>query len=760
MACAVLLYAVLLGTPTTAAAGLMSETFDYADGLLPGDRWTMTGGEFLCRAGQLYVVSERSNPIVAWRGELANDVTVEARLINAPTCHWSGLQVKSRFRVAVNRQFGHLAISDEQAEGGPKVLAECPNWTTYVNDPFDFRLRVALQGSRICAFADDRLMAEAYHPEASGKGGLALLGGWGTTVAWDDIIVHEGADLHTRPQEVPVGIKQSSLLAITAARWDDPHGLYAPGQKASLAMTIANPREGQFSGVVRLRLVDFWGNVVGAQTLRINLPPGGKTDLVPLITPPGPGVFKVAVDISAGKGGLEWLEDLISLAVIDPAPAADLKPRPESMFGGHVDAIRLDWHLDLAKRLGMRWLRNHDALQWTWWIRTEPQNDQWQWHDEELGKLTDRGLLLLGEFLHCPAWAADAPPGIDLTGSHYLYSAYPPKDWAEFAEYVYETVRHYRDHIHNWEIWNEPYYNGFWKGTPEQYARLAKIAYRECKRADPSCTVWGACTHLSTQDWLERALKAGLGKSMDGLSMHGYSVSAALDSANNPYGGVGRLRNLLAKYGRPGVRIWDTEAGVPSTSFLDQHRAGVSEPDAKYHFRNAAAELVRMYVEHAAVGIEKLFYYNCIYTRQPWPARPESPKDKIDNGLMDVGGVIKPTGVAYATCAALLEDAKFEQRVDTPAGLRAYLFARGDTTVGVVFGSFHSFAESRRVALALPDWAPANEPAFRDVMNAKLLPKALGQGQVEITISRLPWFVSARVPVEHVAAWLKGARKL
>ncbi|MGD9519495.1 MAG: hypothetical protein AB7W28_08250 [Armatimonadota bacterium] len=310
MACAVLLYAVLLGTPTTAAAGLMSETFDYADGLLPGDRWTMTGGEFLCRAGQLYVVSERSNPIVAWRGELANDVTVEARLINAPTCHWSGLQVKSRFRVAVNRQFGHLAISDEQAEGGPKVLAECPNWTTYVNDPFDFRLRVALQGSRICAFADDRLMAEAYHPEASGKGGLALLGGWGTTVAWDDIIVHEGADLHTRPQEVPVGIKQSSLLAITAARWDDPHGLYAPGQKASLAMTIANPREGQFSGVVRLRLVDFWGNVVGAQTLRINLPPGGKTDLVPLITPPGPGVFKVAVDISAGKGGLEWLEDL------------------------------------------------------------------------------------------------------------------------------------------------------------------------------------------------------------------------------------------------------------------------------------------------------------------------------------------------------------------------------------------------------------------------------------------------------------------
>ena len=87
MACAVLLYAVLLGTPTTAAAGLMSETFDYADGLLPGDRWTMTGGEFLCRAGQLYVVSERSNPIVAWRGELANDVTVEARLINAPTCH-------------------------------------------------------------------------------------------------------------------------------------------------------------------------------------------------------------------------------------------------------------------------------------------------------------------------------------------------------------------------------------------------------------------------------------------------------------------------------------------------------------------------------------------------------------------------------------------------------------------------------------------------------------------------------------------------
>ncbi len=742
----------------TAPAPLLVEEFTYPDGPFTGADWAASGGEFTIRDGRLVVESERSNPVMTWRGELDGDVTIEATLVDAPTCHWSGLLVRSRYTVTVNRQFGHLAIADTQAEGGARILAECGGWATYVNDPYRFRLRVATEGDRIYAFADDRLMAEAGLPEAGAKGGLALLGGWGTSVAWDDVTVRAGADLHARPQEVPADVRRSDAVAVTAARWDDPHGIYAPGQEAKLALSVTGPAGGAFEGVLRLRLVDFWGAQAGVQTMKLDVAAGEKVDLAPLFSPPGPGVFKVAVDAGPSEDKLEWVEDLMSLAVVDPSPAADRQPRPDSIFGGHVDAIRLDWHLDLAKRLGMRWLRDHDAIQWTWWTRAEPENDQWKWYDEGLQSLRDRGLLLLGEFLHCPAWAADAPPGVDLTGSHYKYSAYPPRDWEEFGEYVYETVRHYRGRIDNWEIWNEPYYAGFWKGTPEQYARLAQIAYRECKRADPGCTVWGACTHLSATEWLERALEAGLADAMDGLSMHGYSDTATAGSPHSPYGGVERLRGMLAEHGRRDVRIWDTEAGVPSTSFLDQYRAGVSEPDAKYHYRNAAGELVRMYVEHAAAGIEKLFYYNCIFTKQPWPARPEAPRDAVSNALTDAGGMVKPTGVAYATCAALLEDARFREVLDLEPGGRAYVFGRGRRTVVVLLGGSLGFVEKRSVVL--PRFGEGAGPGIelRDVMNHPVRPELLQAGDLELSVGRLPLFLMAEAAPEGVVEWLRQAR--
>lgn len=736
---------------------LFVETFDRPDGPLQSRHWSAASGEFVVRRGRLHVTSHRSNPVLTWRGELASDVTIRARLINAPTCHWSGILVKSRFAVTVNRQYGYLAITDTQGKGGQQLLSSCPGWTTYVNNPFDFRLRVAIRGTHIYAFADGRLMAEADHPAASGSGSLALLGGWGTSVAWDDIRIEQGADLSARPQEVPADVQRNDAIRITAARWDDPHGIYAPGARARLSMTIANPRDAAFIGLLRLRLIDFWGEEVASRSSPLTLPPHATAELVHNFTLPRPGIFKVAVDAGPDRAHLSWVEDLISVAAIPRDIGADRRPHPESLFGGHVDAIRLQWHLDLATRLGMKWLRNHDAIQWTWWERTEPADDQWRWYDDSLQQLLDRGLLLLGEFLRTPAWAADAPPNLDLAANPAAARAYPPSNWQEFAEYVYETVRHYRGRIRNWEVWNEPYYGGFWKGTPEQYARLASIAYRECKRADPACTVWAGCIHLSALPWLEQALQAGLAGSMDGLSMHGYYSAAVLDGAQTPYGGLPALRRLLARYGREHVRIWDTEAGVPSTSFLDQYRAGVSEPDAKYHYRNAAGELVRMYAEHAAQGIEKLFYYTCIFTRQPWPARPEPwPAGKpISTHMVDAGGVIKPIGVAYATCARWLDGSKFVRRLDTPAGLRAYLFTRRGQTIAVVMGRV-GFGRLLRLSAPKVPWISAPPTQLRDIMNAPMK-LAAAQGRLTLTASRLPWFLITAAAPQSVAKWLESA---
>jgi xylan 1,4-beta-xylosidase len=75
--------------------------------------------------------------------------------------------------------------------------------------------------------------------------------------------------------------------------------------------------------------------------------------------------------------------------------------------------------------------------------------------------------------------------------------AYPPKDYAKWAELVYQWVRHCverygRREVESWwwEVWNEPNI-GYWKGTPEEYHKLYDYAADALKRALPTARIGG-----------------------------------------------------------------------------------------------------------------------------------------------------------------------------------------------------------------------------------------------------------------------------
>jgi xylan 1,4-beta-xylosidase len=75
--------------------------------------------------------------------------------------------------------------------------------------------------------------------------------------------------------------------------------------------------------------------------------------------------------------------------------------------------------------------------------------------------------------------------------------AYPPKDYAKWAELVFQWVRHSVERYGKaavetwyWEVWNEP--NIFyWRGTPQEYHKLYDYAADAVKRALPSARVGG-----------------------------------------------------------------------------------------------------------------------------------------------------------------------------------------------------------------------------------------------------------------------------
>lgn len=93
------------------------------------------------------------------------------------------------------------------------------------------------------------------------------------------------------------------------------------------------------------------------------------------------------------------------------------------------------------------------------------------------------------------SWAPDRQYNQIFTGW-----AYPPRDYAKWAELVYQWVRHSverygRREVESWwwELWNEPDI-GYWKGTPEEYNKLYDYTADAVKRALPSARVGGPST--------------------------------------------------------------------------------------------------------------------------------------------------------------------------------------------------------------------------------------------------------------------------
>jgi xylan 1,4-beta-xylosidase len=79
----------------------------------------------------------------------------------------------------------------------------------------------------------------------------------------------------------------------------------------------------------------------------------------------------------------------------------------------------------------------------------------------------------------------------------YTGWAYPPKDYAKWAELVYQWVKHDverygRAEVESWywEVWNEPNI-GYWKGTPEEFHKLHDYAVDAVRRALPTARVGG-----------------------------------------------------------------------------------------------------------------------------------------------------------------------------------------------------------------------------------------------------------------------------
>ncbi|MGH2522576.1 MAG: hypothetical protein ACRDH2_08740, partial [Anaerolineales bacterium] len=173
-----------------------------------------------------------------------------------------------------------------------------------------------------------------------------------------------------------------------------------------------------------------------------------------------------------------------------------------------------------------------------------------------------------------PEWARPKPD--DLTT---VDTCLDPEHFADFGNYVYQFVSHFKGRVGHVIIWNEPNVTlewGFRPVDPEAYTELLKVAYTRAKEADPDVLVLGGAlaptlepegSDLAMNDlrFLERMYAAGAGRYFDILAAHAYGLKFPPDEPPAPdalnFRRVELLREIMVAHGDAGKPMMITESG-------------------------------------------------------------------------------------------------------------------------------------------------------------------------------------------------------
>ena len=214
--------------------------------------------------------------------------------------------------------------------------------------------------------------------------------------------------------------------------------------------------------------------------------------------------------------------------------------------------------------LGVKWARVQ-----TGWAKTEKVKGvyDFDWLDEIVDELLNIGIK----------------PWFNVTYGNPLYSrgaegasvgwapVFSKGERLAWRKFVAALVRHFKGRVKCYEVWNEPDISTFWKpgrANPDHYTELVKLTSKEIRKNFPQAFIIAGsiCRGVKSPvglSFLERCLKNGMGKYINAVAFHSYSLFPEECYA----GGISALRYMINKYS-PGLQMWMGEGGVPSKTMV------------------------------------------------------------------------------------------------------------------------------------------------------------------------------------------------
>jgi hypothetical protein len=207
--------------------------------------------------------------------------------------------------------------------------------------------------------------------------------------------------------------------------------------------------------------------------------------------------------------------------------------------------------MDMLRRMDVDLLRISFG-----WDGIEGEKDRYDWlfWDDYVETAVDEyGVTLIPYICYTPHWNSTTD---DIENSWH----FPPKDYEEWGEFVFDLVSRYRDRIKTWELWNEPDIWIYWAGTHEEFARMIRIGSEAVRRADPEAkVVLGGLAHDA--EWLETLFRDhGVSPYVDIVNMHNYYETWVDHPLEDLADYIRTVRDIVSRYGDDQA-LWMAEVG-------------------------------------------------------------------------------------------------------------------------------------------------------------------------------------------------------
>jgi len=230
-----------------------------------------------------------------------------------------------------------------------------------------------------------------------------------------------------------------------------------------------------------------------------------------------------------------------------------------------VEPWKIARTLEMVQQMGARWIV--ELFPWAY-IEPHPGSFDWTHPDMVIRDANQQGLEVIARLDFVPAWARPAGSTPRLL---------PESRFADYANFVAEFAKRYKDAVRYFIIWNEPNTSFEWGFRPisaASYVELLAGAAQSIRQSRPNAIILPAGlaptvehSDLALEDltFLQQMYDHGAGRYFDALCAHTYGWKfppddpARADRLN--FARVELLRQVMEKNGDAAKPVLITEAG-------------------------------------------------------------------------------------------------------------------------------------------------------------------------------------------------------